>query len=116
MRTLKLGKETGSAINWIMSGAAVPETPAIGMGATILCWTDRHAGTIVKVTPTQIHVQHDSAKRIDTNGMSECQDYEYTPNPKAPIEVFRRTKRGYRNASGNALLIGKRDEYYDFSF
>lgn len=94
---------------------ATPE-PEIGMGATILCWTDRHAGTIVRVTPTQVHVQRDKATRIDQNGMSETQGYSYEPNPDAPIEVFRKTKKGYRNSAGNGLLIGRRDAYYDYSF
>lgn len=38
--TMKLGTQTGSLINHIMSTAKA-RTPEIGEGATILAWTDR---------------------------------------------------------------------------
>ena len=110
---MKLGTETGSLTNWMMAGGVQPK---VGMGATVLCWTDRHAGTIVKITPTQIHIQEDTVKRTDRNGVSECQTYEYSSNPQGKIHVFRKTKTGYRNNAGNALCIGERDSYYDYSF
>lgn len=111
---MRLGSETGSLINHLMArGGAKAE---VGMGATILSWTDRHPATIVKVTASQVHVQRDNYKRIDNNGMSECQEYEYTPNPNASVEVFRVTKKGLKNKSGNYLSIGEREKYYDFSF
>jgi len=112
---MKAGSETGSLINHVYSRSLTP-APEAGMGATILAWTDRYAATIVKVTPQQIHVQRDIPTRVDTNGMSEAQEYTYAPNPEASIEVFRATKRGWRNRAGNGLLVGKREEYYDFSF
>jgi hypothetical protein len=111
---MRLGSETGSVMNHLMTGGSQPE-PAVGMGATICCWTDRHAATIVKVTRCQIHVQEDIATRIDNNGMSECQQYEYRPDPNGAVIVFRKTKRGWKSKSGG-LLIGTRRHYYDFSF
>ena len=85
------------------------------MGATILMWTDRYAGTVIRVTPTQIHVQEDKATRTDKNGMSESQDYEYAPNPQGRVWIFRKTKRGYR-ANGAGLLLDSREAYHDYSF
>lgn len=79
-------------------------------------WTDRHAATIVRVTPTQVHVRRDIAKRVDNNGMSELQTYEYAEDPSAEVEIFRKTKNGYRNKNGDGLMIGERREYYDTSF
>lgn len=115
--TLKLGTETGSLQNHLMSGSPREPTPVAGMGATILRWTDRHAATIIKVTPAQVHVRRDKATRIDRNGMSESQDYDYECDPTAAIQIFRRTKRGWRQAGGGgALRIGDRDEYHDYSF
>ena len=111
---MRLGSETGSVMNHLMTSGGQPE-PAVGMGATICFWTDRHAATIVKVTRCQIHVQEDIVTRIDDNGMSECQRYSYAPNPDAPVIVFRNTKRGWRSKSGG-LLIGTRRHYYDYSF
>lgn len=114
---MKLGTETASLTNYLMSGTVGAPEPAVGMGATILMWTDRHAATIVKVTRTQVHVQRDTATRVDDNGQSEVQDYIFTPDTKAPVEVFRKTKTGYRMAGGgSSLRIGERDEYHDYSF
>lgn len=112
---MRLGSETGSLMNHVFTASRQVE-PVVGMGATMCAWTDRHAATIVKVTKTQVHVQQDIARRIDTNGMSEMQTYAYEPDPKAPVIVFRKTKRGYRSKCGYGLLIGARREYYDFSF
>lgn len=112
---MKAGTETGSLINHLYSRAATPD-PEVGMGATILGWTDRYAGTIVKVTKTQIHVREDKATRLDSNGMSESQDYSYERDPHGVLHVFRHTKRGYRNSRGNGLLVGVREKYYDYSF
>ena len=62
---MKAGTQTGSLVNHLMS-QDTPIAPEIGMGATILSWTDRNAGTIVKITPKQIHVQEDNAERTDS--------------------------------------------------
>src|ERR1700734_2303534 len=100
---LKAGTETGSLVNHMMSLSKLM-TPEIGMGATILCWTDRHAATITHVTPKTITVARDIATRVDSNGMSECQKYRYEPDELCRnLEVFRLTKRGWRNKGGNAL-------------
>ena len=66
--------ETGSLVNHLMGRTAAP-TPTIGMGATILGYTDRHAATIVDVSKTGkvVWIRQDKATRIDSNGMSEAQ-------------------------------------------
>jgi hypothetical protein len=112
---LKAGTETGSLVNHVLS-CAKHKTPRVGDGATVLCWTDRHAGTIMKVTRYSLTVQLDKAVRVDNNGMSESQEYRYEPDPDGRIEVFRVTKRGFKNKSGNGLLIGTRNSYHDYSF
>lgn len=105
----------GSVQNRIAEQSAQVE-PQVGMGATITAYTDRYAATIVKVTAVQVHVRRDIATRIDKNGFSESQEYSYQPNPEALIDIFRKTKRGWRNSAGNGLLIGERRAYHDFSF
>ena len=67
---------------------------------------------------SKVVIQGDTAKRIDKNGMSESQEYEYTPNPKSVKQTFTLRKTGeFREVGGSAgLIIGSRDEYYDFSF
>ncbi len=112
---MKLGTETGSLINHVCSTSRQVE-PKVGMGATILQWTDRQAVTIIEVTPKTITVQYDKATRTDSNGQSECQSYDYATDPDGSVSVFRMTKKGWRNDSGNGLSIGHRDKYRDPSF
>ncbi len=127
---MKLGTQTGSLVNHIYSRMTNGQpTPEVGMGATLLSWTDRHAATIVHVNGMGdlIIVQEDHAVRTDANGMSESQAYHYTANPHGALYTFRKTKTGawqevylnektgrYNKTDG--LRIGERQTYRDFSF
>ena len=73
-RTLKT---TGSFFNWMMGNNN--SMPIVGKGATVLCWTDRHAYEVLEVSEdqTECKIQKYAPKRLDKSGMSECQDYEY---------------------------------------
>ena len=132
--TLKLGTQTESLMNHLYSRMVKgqPE-PVVGMGATILCWTDRRAATITKVWrsskmgPPYLIVKEDAAKRVDKNGMSENQDYEFTADPNGREHYFRQGKDGswqnmtfngkrYVKSEGSGLRIGERSHYHDFSF
>lgn len=120
----------GSVVNRLLE--VHQAEPEIGMGATELGWTDRHAGTIVEVhkaktgkrkgQATRVGWQQDRAERIGPGGPSEVQRYEYQPDPEAAVVYFtlRRNERwiheGSAMADGVALTIGRRDEYYDYSF
>ena len=114
---------TNSLVNLLMSGPAAT-VPTVGMGATELCWTDRHAGTIVEVSKSgkTLYWVQDNAKRIDTNGMSESQEYEYAPNPTGHRQKFtlrangRWVRAGEPAKNGTKLAIGRRESYHDFSF
>lgn len=117
----------GNVINRIQENVKGQPTPEVGMGATECCWSDRHAYTIIEVlTPTRIVVQQDKAIRTDKNGMSDCQDYRYEPNPKAAKEelVFKKTKRvphgrwvrKHEGIKGTPFVVGHRDEHHDYSF
>ena len=127
---MKLGSETNSLTNHLLSRAVIgqPE-PTVGMGATILCWTDRHPATIVAIVDGILTVQEDNHKRIDSNGMSESQDYEYTRNPTGATYYFRAGKDGkwqevvknentgrWNRSASAGLRIGEREKYHDFSF
>lgn len=117
----KLGTQTGSLINHIMSGSAMP-TPEVGMGATILSWSDRHAATITEVSKSgkRIGVVEDIATRTDNNGMSDSQSYDYSPGNGGP-RYFTLRKNGAWVAEGESMkgqriLIGTRDSHFDYSF
>lgn len=122
----------GSVISRLMESSKQP-VPEVGMGATVCGYSDRHAGTVTGVRPVakgqafEVSVQQDTATRTDKNGMSESQEYAYTPDPKGRVYRFRLDKSGrYREVGsdgrmakkgdGYGLLLGHRDEYYDFSF
>jgi hypothetical protein len=97
--------------------------PKVGMGATLVYWTDRHAATIVAVSASgrEITVQRDKAVRTDKNGLSESQDYTYSPDPEGPTYVATRRKNGRyvlkgEPMRGTGVAIGHRREYYDPSF
>lgn len=113
----------GNIMNRLMEASKQP-APEVGMGVTFCMWSDRKAHTIIKVIPfksgarkgqaRQIVIQRDKATRTNTDGyyMSENQQYEYAPDLYGQTMVFTAGKDGrFKN-----LLIGHRDEYYDFSF
>lgn len=116
---------TGSVINNIM-GDRRSATPTVGVGATELCYTDRHAFTVIEVKDdTHITVQEDTAARTDNHGMSDSQQYEYAPNPdgrKVDLLLCKdgRWRSGVKNRAakrtGTVFLVGSRCEYHDFSF
>lgn len=118
---------TGSVFNNLM-GQTVPADPEVGMGATVLMWTDRHAATIIEVGRTKagavksVTVQEDKATRTDEYGMSDAQSYSYEPDPNGAVRVYTKRKNGafVREGSpmnsGERVGIGYRKHYYDYSF
>jgi len=114
---------TGSFINALYDAQSVP-APMVGMGATILMWTDRHAATVVWVSDSgkALEIQRDHATRADSNGMSDAQSYTYAPNPEASRDRYtlRRNGKWIREGSSAksalSLLLGVRDEHFDYSF
>ena len=127
---MKLGTQTGSVTNHILSRAVrgQPE-PCYGMGCTILAWSDRNPATIINVKGNIIVVQEDRAYRTDSNGMSECQEYEFERDVYGGLYNFRQAKNGqweevrlnedtgrFKKTNGAGLRIGEREKYHDFSF
>lgn len=94
--------------------------PTVGMGATIHVGSDSYPATVIQVTRNgkRVVIQEDTATRIDSNGMSESQDYKYEPNPQGEIHIVTLRKDGrYRETGGKTpVSIGFRRKYYDFSF
>lgn len=96
--------------------------PKVGDGATIHMYSDRHAGTIVEVSKNgkRVVVQRDKATRLDKKGVSEQQDYLYTPDKDGIKRAFSLRKDGQwvecGSKKGSKLGIGYRREYYDYTF
>lgn len=71
----------GSLANRMYEGKQFGELH-VGMGATEMCYSDRHAYTVQKViSDKRVVVTRDKVKRIDKNGASDCQSYEYESVP-----------------------------------
>ena len=100
----------------------------VGDGATIAYFSDRTPCTIIEIEDQGrwIKVQEDNYVRIDKNGMSDCQDYEYSRNPNGRIHTFKRTRKNknvYTDNGvytwgnyGSKLYFGYRERYYDYTF
>jgi hypothetical protein len=97
--------------------------PVIGDGVTELCYTDRRAYTIIQIISNrEIIIQKDKTRRLDPNGMSDCQHYEYSEDKTG--ETVAITKRNDNKwyvktipmRYSNRFIIGIRDKYHDFSF
>lgn len=122
----------GSFQNQIMANTVSGSKIEVGMGATILMWSDRHAATVIEWDGKTIVVQSDIAKRVDRNGMSELQDYAYEPDPNGAKYTFKLDRAGGWRAmesdpvtgrpkmaakgGGYGLQLGHRNHYHDFSF
>lgn len=134
----------GSLENRLLEGNIIEVK--IGMGVTEMYYTDREPYTIVEI-PDKKHiiVRQCNARRIDYNGMSEDQNYEYSEQEKENYDtndecwnigisdrrekeikkynlgrnekVLTLTKKGYKEIGrSNGWYIGKRMKYYDYSF
>jgi hypothetical protein len=93
--------------------------PETGMGATIAHYSDREAYTIIEVSPLGkvIKIQKDKATRTDSNGMSDCQYYDYTRDPNGITDVAKLRKNGlWKTMDDLRVLIDCRNEYFDYSF
>lgn len=98
----------------------------VGDGCTILWYSDRTPATIIEISDDErtIKVQEDKATRIDNNGMSDCQDYEYERDVNGSIYTFKRTRKdkntytsnGKYSDWGTKLGFGWREKYFDYSF
>lgn len=130
---MNLGTQTASVTNHLMSRSTLGEPlPEVGMGATLLAWTDRHAATITEVIYTRggmniVRVQRDRAVPKHQRA-TEDQKWEYSRDPLGTVHYFRKDKSGrwrevsvsdagrwvFRGSYG--LAIGYRSEYRDPSF
>lgn len=137
---MKLGSQTGSVINHLQSRETKGQPdPQVGMGATMLMWSDRRPATIISVerydtahydklifltldryTVVSGSVQDGSAVyeyETDTTGTEHI--FVRSKKDGAWVEAFTNVETGRLNArkgEGAGLKIGVRERYYDPSF
>jgi hypothetical protein len=94
--------------------------PEIGMGATIVMWSDRLACTIVQITHggKRIVIQRDTISWIPNPSAPSSPIFQYSPNPQGGIYHATKRKDGsYRLTRKTTMVwIGTRQEYYDRDF
>lgn len=105
----------GTLTNLVYADYKSPE-PKIGDGATLLCWSDRHAYTIVEIKKNYVLVTRDIAQRTDQNFENGPQEYTYKSDlDVTPVRANLR-KDGKYYMGNQVLKIGYRNEHYDYSF
>lgn len=112
----------GSISNRIEEGKTYGEI-FVGMGATEYMWSDTVPYEVIKVVDEKhVVVRRMDYKRVDKEGMSDYQEYEYTSNPKNYIARLTKTKNGWRARLENGKLssttfsLGVMKRYFDYSF
>lgn len=107
-----------------------PANAKVGDGATVNLYSDRHAGTIIKVTKSSITIQRDKAT-LDPNFKPEwvaggfaghCtnqdeQTYTYERNQNGSTTTIRWSRKYNRfGTPGNLTASKGRHEFYDYNF
>lgn len=134
---MNIGTQTSSVINHLYSRMTVDApAPKVGMAATILSWSDRHAATVTEVSELcgarwlyEIRVVED--KVIVTSGSTHngSATFAYSTNPAGVANIYRMNRKtrawvkGYINQDTGkfkmgqgGLILGCRDHYVDPSF
>lgn len=124
-----MSTQHGSLVNHLYANMTNGEPePQVGMGATILSYTDRHAATVIGWDGEICTVQRDKATLLNKGVMSDAQEYSYERDTEGTTYRFKKDRSGkWRTvylslrkrwcfAEGNGLMLGRREEYYDYSF
>tara|TARA_Y100000034_G_C6866253_1_gene394840 strand:- start:8 stop:313 length:306 start_codon:yes stop_codon:yes gene_type:complete len=95
----------------------------VGDGATMGVGSDCYPYTVVEIkSPRCIIVQSDNYTRTDKNGLSESQEYDYSPNPQGGKVTLtlrsndRWVRKGESMRGGSRWTIGSRRAYQCPSF
>lgn len=87
----------GSLQNRLEENEMYVDEIKVGTYATMYYYSDRHAYEVVEVKDQKhVKIRKLDAKRIDNNGMSDSQHYQYTSNENNPIEELELTKYGWK--------------------
>lgn len=129
---MKLGSETGSLVNHLMSTSTNDE-PTAGTPATLLYWSDRAAATVtdvfVKNGRTFVEVKYDISTVVRGSTVDGSAEYHYKRDLSGSVRYFRREKTGewicvrknedtgrWVKSGRGGILFGHRETYYDPSF
>ena len=108
----------GSLNNRFEEGQQYVSEIKVGDGVTEYGYTDRYAYEVIEViNQNNIVIRKVDANRIDNNGMSDCQNYEYKSNPNnRKIKLTKRNNVWFEvcEYSKEKLLKGAEEIKKDF--
>jgi len=134
---MNIGTQTSSLVNHLYSRMTVDApSPKVGMAATTLSWSDRHAATVTEVTELcgkrwlyEIRVVDDNVSVVSGSTHDGSATFAFTPNPRGYANLYRMDRKtrawvkGYINQDTGkfkkgqgGLILGRRDHYVDPSF
>ena len=134
---MNIGTQTNSLINNLYSRMTVNvPAPTVGMAATTLSWTDRHAATVTKVSALssevyshEIEVIDDKIIVISGSTHDGSAKFETVQNPEGHADIYRLERKTGKWVHGHisrntrrflkmpgGLILGRRDHYVDPSF
>jgi hypothetical protein len=111
-------------------GGTLELVPVVGMGATLLGWTDRHPYEVVRVvSPDCVIVRAMAAEgglkkdhKFSPGGFcghvhdqETAQEWKITSKPDGRELRIRRTKSGWRNGS-EKFMMGRAVKFHDYNF
>ena len=119
---MKLGKDTGSIMNWLMVNPKFHQ-PVVGEDVTECMWTDRHAWRVTAVDPDGkgATLTRYKPKRIGKAYGDETYQYDdENGNPLLSSQTMKIRYRwkAWRCLGGHKISLarGQREEYRDPSF
>ena len=134
---MNIGTQTNSLVNHLYSRMTVgAPAPEVGMAATTLSWTDRHAATVTEVTELkskvweyEIRVVENKVLVIAGSTHDGSAIFAFVPNPMGYADIYRMDRKtgawvhGYINQDTGkfkkgqgGLILGHRDHYVYPSF
>ena len=134
---MNIGTQTNSLVNNIYSRMTVgAPAPVVGMAATTLAWTDRHAATVTEVTELkskvwayEIKVVEDKVMVIAGSTHDGSATFAFVSDPTGYADIYRLDRktgvwvRMYINPGTDrlikgrgGLILGRRDHHVDPSF
>ena len=122
------------SVNNRMMERALSTVPEVGMGATLISWSDRDPYSIVEVSDRKVHVEvetsdsglikrsypriikvtRDKAKIINGESVLGSPEYEFYKDPNAKVEtfVYHRKSNSYRRETKKFKVVD--GEYIEY--
>lgn len=135
---MNIGTQTNSLVNNLYSRMTVgAPAPVVGMAATTLLWTDRHAATVTEVTEMtskvwayQIIVVEDITTVVSGSAHDGSAVFSSVSNPDGYPILYRMDRKTgqwvkghissetgkFKKSNVGGLILGRRDHYVDPSF